>query len=325
MAALTGTNTTLGRVGIAEDVHDVIYDISPTLTPVMQMAKTLKATNTLHEWQVHPLAAAALNAKLEGDDGTFASLTPTTRLGNRTMISSKTVMVSRTADTVKKYGRSDETNYNVARAAQELKRDIELALLGQQGSSAGNGSSTPRQAAGYRAMVTNFRRASGTATTGGSVGGFSTDWATAVDSTASTLVQADIIDAIDQAWQDGGNPDFIVVNSKQKQRIGAMTGGAGFDGYGITQGKRSQGAVVAAVDIFVSDAGAHKVIMDRFLGQTSVLCLDSEYIGIAWLDRIKIEELAKTGDARKKLVVCEWTAVMQNPDAHGQVIGCLAT
>ena len=33
MAAPAGTNSTYGRVGLAEDIHDVIYDISPTDTP----------------------------------------------------------------------------------------------------------------------------------------------------------------------------------------------------------------------------------------------------------------------------------------------------
>jgi len=303
----------------------VTKPISPVETPVQQMAKKLTATNTTHEWQVHPLASASLNAQIEGDEATFASITPTTRLLNRTMISRKTVLVSRTADTVKKYGRSDETGYNVMRAAKELKRDIEIAMLGQQASSAG-GSATARQAAGYRAMIVNFRRASGTAQTGGAVTGFTNgDWVAATDSTASTLVQADVVDALDQAWQDGGNPDYIVVNSKQKQRIGAFGGATAYEGFGVNQDRRSPGAVVAAVDVFVSDVGAHKVVMDRFLGQSSVLCLDSEYIGIAWLDRIKVEQLAKTGDATKRMIVCEWTPVLQNPDAHGQVIGCLTT
>jgi hypothetical protein len=80
--------------------------------------------------------------------------------------------------------------------------------------------------------------------------------------------------------------------------------------------------LVAGVDLYISDYGQHKVVLDRFMGQSAVLCLDPEYFGIAWLDPIQIEDIAKTGDATKKHIVCEWTAVMQNPDAHAQVLGC---
>lgn len=325
MAALTGTTDTYAMVGKAEDVHDMIYDISPTETPVLTMAKRLKASATLHQWQTDALASAAVNAKIEGDDATFASASVTTMLSNRTMISSKTVMVSRTADSVRKYGRARELARLTVKYGKELKRDIEAAFVGAQGSSAGN-ATTARQAAGLRAMITNHTKASGTATTAGTVGGYSSsDWTASSDSTASTLVEADVRGAIELAWIDGGNPTKIVVNSKQKRRIAQFAGATAFEGFGIAQGKGAQGVVVGGVDYYVSDFGNHQVVLDRFLGQTAVLCLDPEYVGIAWLDPIKVEDLAKTGDAEKKMIVCEYTYVAQNPDAHGQVLGCLTT
>ena len=323
MAAITGTTDTYAMKGLAEDIHDTIYDISPTETPVMSMAKRLKATNTLHQWQTDSLASAAVNKFVEGDDATFASASPTTMLSNRTMISQKTVVVSRTADSVRKYGRAKELARLVTKYGKELKRDIETAFVGNQGSSAGN-ATTARQAAGLRSMITNYVRATGTATTLGTVPGYqSADWTVSSDSTASTLLEADIRGAIEEAWTDGGNPEMLVVNSKQKRRIAAFAGATAFDGFGINNGKSAQGVVVGGVDMYVSDFGSHKVVLDRFIGQTAVLCLDPEYIGIAFLDNIKIEDLAKTGDAEKKMLVTEYTFVAQNPNAHGQVIGCL--
>lgn len=324
MAALTGTTDTYAMVGRKEDVHDAIYDISPTDTPVMQMAERLKAGNTLHQWQTDSLASAAVNAKVEGDDATFASASPTVMLSNRTMISSKTVLVSRTADTVKKYGRAKELARLTTKYGKELKRDIETAFVGAQGSSAGN-ATTARQAAGLRAMVTNYTRASGTATTGGTVGGYAaSDWTASSDATASTLTETDVRGAIELAWVAGGNPTKLVVNSKQKRRIAAFAGATAFDGFGIKSGV-GQGAVIGGVDVYVSDFGSHSVVLDRFIGQTSVLCLDPEYVAIAFLDPIQIQDLAKTGDAEKKLIVTEYTFVAKNPAAHAQVLGCLTT
>jgi len=324
MAALTGTTDTYALKGAAEDFHDAIYDISPTDCPVMAMAKRLKASATNHQWQTDSLASAAVNKFVEGDDATFASASATTVLSNRTMISQKTVLVSRTADSIRKYGRAKELARLVTKYGKELKRDIETAFVGTQGSSAGS-ASVARQAAGLRSMITNFVRATGTATTAGTVPGYqSSDWTVSSDSTASTLLEVDLRGALEEAWADGGNPTRIVVNSKQKRRIALMGGATAFTagGYTVSGNNKDQGVVVGGVDVYISDFGNHAVILDRFLGQTAVLCLDPEYIGIAFLDNIKIQDLAKTGDAEKKLIVTEYTFVAQQPNAHGQVIGC---
>lgn len=326
MAALAGTTDTYAMIGLAEDVHDKIYDISPTETPVLTAAKRLTASATNHEWQTDSLASAAVNKAIEGDDATFASVSPTVMRSNRLMISQKTVMISGTADSVKKYGRGKETGYQIAKKGRELKRDIETAICGMQGSSVG-GSGTARQAAGFRAMITNYRAASGTGSnTAGTVPGYSSsDWAlTAADGTAVTFIEADLKAALELAWLDGGDPTMIVSNSKQKQRASAFAGASAFEGFGVAQGK-VQGVVIGGVDVYVSDYGSHKWTLDRFIGQTGVLCLDPEYIGVAWLRPITDAPLAKTGDAEKRQLICEWTAVLQNPDAHAQVIGALAT
>lgn len=323
MAAPTGTHTTYGRTGNAEDVHDIIYDISPVETPVMTAAKRLKATAVLHQWQTDALEAAASNTHVEGDDATFASIAATTMLGNYCAISKKTVVVSRTQDVVRKYGRGSEMGYLIKQSGKALKRDIELMLLGQQASSAG-GSTTARATAGYRTMIANIQHASGTAATSQTHPGASSSgvWGADTDGTTTTMVEADLRTALGLAWSDGGNPTMLVVNSGPKAKISAFSGATAFDGFGIDRGV-AQGALIAGVDLYVSDFGQHKVVLDRQMGQTAILCLDPEYMGIAWLDPISVEDIAKTGDSRKKQIVCEWASVLQNPDAHAYVKGIL--
>lgn len=324
MPALTGTHTTYGRVGNAEDIHDIIYDISPTDTPVMTAAKRLKATNVLHQWQTDSLAAAALNTVVEGDEATFASIAPTTMLGNYCSIARKTVIVSRTQDTVKKYGRGSELGYLIKQQGKALKRDIEFMLLGSQASSAG-GATTARQSAGYRAMIGNVFYAENTPSANATFPGASSVgvWGAHVDgSTLQTFVETDLKGALALAWADGGKTDMIVSNTFQKSRASTFAGASAYEGFSVSNGRSMQGAVIAGVDLYVSDFGSHKWVLDRFIGQTAVLCLDTEYMGIAWLDPIQVEDLAKTGDARKKQIICEWAPVLQNPDAHAQVSGC---
>lgn len=325
MASPAGTNSSYGRVGISEDIHDVIYDISPTDTPVMTAAKRLKATNTYHQWQTDALSAAALNTHIEGDDASFVTQAYTTMLGNTCAISKKMVVVSRTADVVKKYGRGSEIGYLIKQEGKALKRDIELMLLGAQGSSAGS-VSVARQTAGYRAMIANVENSGTVSNTGGTQPGFAAAaWGASVDGTLATFLEVDLKAALGLAWTDGGDPSMIVSNTKQKQAAAAFAGASAFEGFSVSNGRSMQGAVIGGIDLYVSDFGSHKWVLDRFIGQTAVLCLDPEYMGIAWLDPIAVEDLAKTGDSKKKQIVCEWASVLMNPDAHAQVKNCVVT
>ncbi len=123
----------------------MIYDISPTETPFMSMiAGRGKAKATYHEWQTDSLTAAAINSVVEGNDAAFATATSTTRVGNRTQIATKTILVSGTQDAVDKAGRDSEYRYQMAKRMAEIKRDMEFGLTGNYASSAGS-TSTPRR------------------------------------------------------------------------------------------------------------------------------------------------------------------------------------
>ena len=97
MAIPTNTFQSTSAIGNREDLSDIIYRISPTQTPLLNLASKTKATATTHEWQTQDLAgASASNEQLEGDDASAKTITPTVRLQNRTQISTKTVIVSGT-------------------------------------------------------------------------------------------------------------------------------------------------------------------------------------------------------------------------------------
>lgn len=267
------------------------------------------------------LAAAANNKQVEGDDATFASASPTVMLTNYTQISRKTVMVSRTTDTVRKYGRAKELARLVTKYGRELKRDIEAGLVGSQGSSAGN-ATTARSSAGFGSMVVNrvfpdlVANANTTSTVPGYAGGVFT---APTDGTAGTFIETNLRDALALAWNDGGNPEVILTNSRQKRNMAGFAGASAFEGFSVNNGRTQQGAIVGAVDVYISDFGSHRLVLDRYLSQSAVYCVDPEYVTMAWLDPIRIEDLAKTGDAEKKMLICEWTLRLDNPDAHAQI------
>ena len=150
MAVLTTYSTT----GIREDLSDIIYNISPTDTPFLSSIGKTKATNTSYQWQTDTLTAVAANAKVEGASISYPTLTSSTKLTNYTQISSKACQVSGTDDAVNLAGRNTEIAYQVAKAAKELKRDMENALLSNVAAAAGD-ATTARALGGVVTWMTS--------------------------------------------------------------------------------------------------------------------------------------------------------------------------
>lgn len=319
MAQISGTTDTYDMVGMAEDVEDAIFDISPEETPFLTMAKRKKASATLHQWQTDALSAAAANRQIEGDDASFTTATPTTMLSNYTQISRKTVIVSRTADSVRKYGRAKELARLVTKYGKELKRDIEYALVTNQASSAG-GTGTARSSAGFESMVAANRILSSSSSTGTTPGYAGGVWAAPTDGTATaTLAETDLFSGLQAAWVDGGDPSVIMTNSAQKRFMAAFGGASKFAGTYVPNQGKAQSMVIGGVDLYVSDFGTHKIVLNRYMRNRTIFCIDKEYVSVAFLDGIRMEDLAKTGDAEKKMLIGEYTLVADNPDAHAKL------
>ena len=324
MAQIVGTTDTLDIVGIAEDIEDAIFNISPMDTPFLTMAKRKDASNTNHQWQTDSLASTAANKQIEGDDASFTTATPTTMLSNRLQIARKTLIVSDTADVVRKYGRARETARLVVKYGKELKRDMEYALVRNQASSVG-GSQTARSSAGLESMI------AGAAATlpgngisyGGGAGttpGYQTsDWTVPTDGTAITvLTEAMLKTGIEDAWEDGGNPSVIMLPFAQKARVAGFTGATKYAGSYMNQGK-AEAALIGAVDVYISDAGEHKLVLNRHVRASTVFGIDPDYVSVAFLRGIRSVDLAKTGDATKKMMLTEFCLVADNPDAHFKI------
>ena len=58
---------------------------------------------------------------------------------------------------------------------------------------------------------------------------------------------------------------------------------------------------------------------NRFQRNRTAFVLQSDMWQIAWLDPIKIEDIAKTGDAMKKLLVGEYGLLSRNEAASGVI------
>lgn len=311
MALETGTATRYDMKGLREDLADVIYDISPTQTPFMNMAGRGSCDQTLHEWQTDELESVdTANAQLEGDDASFDTPSASVRVGNYTQISRKTLVLSGTLEKVDKAGRKSELAYQIAKRGKEIKRDLEsIALINQAGDA--GGTSTARKIASLRAWLnTNTDLGSGGTTDGADSGHTS-----GVPSSAATDASSDSMrdftetilkSVIQSVWTEGGEPKILMVGPHNKTVVSGFSGIAtrNFD---LSNVSPKPTAIIASADVYVSDFGTLRVIPNRFQRERDAWVLDPSLISFRYLRSFKVEKLAKTGDAEKRQMIVEWT------------------
>jgi hypothetical protein len=302
-------------IGQREDLTDVIYDISPTETPFMSSIGKSKATAVYHEWQTDQLASATTNnAAVEGADASDATLTPTTRLGNYTQILQKTIKVSGTLDTVNKAGRKSEKAYQLAKASQELKRDLETILLSNQGRSTGTSNSSARKMA---SLLSWIKTNSSVQTNGGDPTTIGVS--TRTDGNTRTFTEALLKTVVAEVFTSGGVPKILMVGATGKQKVSTFTGLSAYRYNVNAGGGGAQATIIGAADVYLSDFGSMSVVPNRFMRTRDALVLDPEYAAIAYLRPFMTNELAKAGDADKTQILVECTLEVKNEAAHGIV------
>jgi hypothetical protein len=317
MAAITNTYTRFDAKGVREDLSNVIYQISPEETPFMSNIGRENVKNTFYEWQTDDLAAASTtNAQIEGDDiTTFSAATPTVRLGNFTQISRKDVIISGTLESVDKAGRRSELSYQMAKKSAELKRDMETTMLANQAAAAGSTSAARKTGALLAFLKTNTSKGTG----GGDPTYTTIPDAARTDSTAGNLRSFSEVllkDVIQKVWTEGGKPSIVMAGPVNKQNLSRMAGIAS-QRFNATGAKPS--TIIGAADIYVSDFGNVSIVANRFQRERDVFVLDPEYASVAYLRPFQTVELAKTGDAEKRMLLVEWGLKVNNEKAHGVV------
>jgi hypothetical protein len=304
---------TYAAIGMREDLSDVIYNISPTDTPFMSTVGKTKATAVYHEWQTDSLAAAAANAAVEGADASTATLSATTRVGNRTQISQKTVGVTGTLEAVDKAGRKSEKAYQLAKASSEIKRDMEFTFLSNTVQSNGTAGSTARVLGGLQTwLATN-----GDFGTGGSAGASGTTART--NGTNRTFTETELKTVIKEVFESGGSPKILMVTPAHKQTVSAF---AGIAAQRYMAPSDAPTTIIGAADIYLSDFGSVSVVPNRFMvsGNSAnevAFVLDPEYAAVAYLRPFFTNELAKNGDSDRTQLIVEYTLEVKNEAAHG--------
>lgn len=318
MSQTANTFDSFTAKGIRESLSNVIYNISPEETPFMSNAGRENVKNTYFEWQTDSLAAASTtNAQIEGDDvSAFDATSATTRVGNYTQISSKTLLISGTLESVDKAGRRSELAYQLAKRSAELKRDMESIMLTNQAASAGSvGVSTALRKTG---SLLAFLKTNTDKGTGGVDPVYtSSPTATRTDSTSGNqraFTETILKSVVQKVWASGGSPKVLMVGPVNKQKVSAFSGIAQIRKEVV--GNRAA-TIIGAADVYVSDFGNVNVVPNRFQRERDAFVLDPEYANVAFLRPFNTVQLAKTGDAEKRLILVEFGLKVNTEAAHG--------
>ena len=312
MAIVTNTFTTFDAKGIREDLSNIITNIAPEETPYMSNVGRESISNSLFEWQTDTLASAAANKQLEGDDVTsFDSVTATVRLQNYAQISRKTIVLSATEETVNKAGRRSELAYQIAKRSAELKRDQEFSMLNGAVAAAGN-TTTARGTASLQAFIkTNYDMQ----TNGANPTYTTVPTGARSDGNVRTFTETILKNVIQQVWTSGGTPKILMTGPVNKQRVSGFSGIAS-SRFNIDGGARPA-TIIGAADIYVSDFGNVQVVPNRFQRERDAFVIDPDYAKVTMLRPYQQVELAKTGDAEKRMLIVEWGHKVTAENAHG--------
>jgi len=314
MTILANTFTTFDAKGIREDLSDAIYNISPKDTPFMSNIKKGQSTQTFFEWQTDVLATPdTTNAQLDGDDvSSFDVSSPTTRVGNYTQISRKTVILSGTLEAVDKAGRKSELAYQLAKRAAELKRDQEAILLANQAATAGTPVAARKTGALLAWLATNTVKGSG----GVDPVYQNIPTSTRTDGTQVSFSEAMVKSAMLSAYTQGGKPEMLLTGAFNKQVASTFPGVATKTFY---QSAVEETAIIGAADVYVSDFGTISIVPDRFQRARDAFLIDPEFAAVVFLRPYMTEPLAKTGDAEKRMLIVEWGLKVHNEKAHAGI------
>lgn len=312
MAVDAATFLTYSAIGNREDLSNIIYNIDPTETPFISGIKKVKSAAVTHEWQTQALnAASSTNSVLEGDDATTDTSTPTVRLGNILQIQDKVARVSGTQRQVEHAGRDDELDYQVMLRGKELKRDMETTALANQGKNAG-APGTPRA---LGAVLSWIYSNTSKGTNGSDPSSAGLGASTRTDGTMRAFTEAQLKTVLQSAWNNGGEPDTIMVGGFNKQQFSTFTGRS------TPMEEAKSKKIVATVDVYESDFGQLKVVANRFQRARDVLVLQMDMWKKSTLpgrDMVSVP-LAKTGDSDRKQILTEWTIEAGNEKANAGV------
>lgn len=320
MAALAGTQLTTTSVGNKEELSDVINMITPQDTPIYSDIEKGKCVSVHPEWEVDELEPPGDNAQTEGDEYTFDAGDTPDRVGNYTQIMRKTGIVSETQETVEQAGNANKVKRQKFKKGMALRKDVELAIVTNNASVAG----AKREFGGLPSWIeTNASRGGG-----GSNGGFdiNTGLTVAAGDGSQRAFGKSLMDSVmQQGYQAGADFQNVYVSSFVKSVFVTIMSDANVAPFrhAVTDGEKNR--IIANADIYEGPFGKVLIkpnrVMDKDAARArNAFFLDPSMLSFLWLRKIaEDKEVARTGDAKKFVLIGEGTLKVHNEAGIGVV------
>ena len=326
--AIQGTNTygtrnTVNTGIMKEDLSEVISNISPVDTPFLNAIGKGTCSNTTPNWLVDSLDAAADNAKIEGADvsADYTARNGAVRLANVTQILTKLVEVTGTVEASDTAGKANKMAYQLGIKLKEFANDTEWALLNAD-YNAGSTSAARKMRSLVGDGVNTGWLNNGTYCGASSLYQWSSTYAATNDLT-ETIFQ----DMIQAAWAEGGKPDMVLADPKQKRII------SGF--YGNTKANINTDSgdkkITNVIDVYESDFGLVRIVPERnFRKIQSPTATFYEFVAIlqkdkweaCYLRKPMTEKMAKVGDSDRAMIIAELTLKAKAPKSSALIQRC---
>lgn len=307
MAKVTNAFDTYTAKGNREDLSNIIYNISPTDTPIMSSIGRRNITNVTFDWQTEALPNVDTgNAYEEGFELSRTAATATVRVSNIAQISKRDATVTGSQQAANAAGKADEMARQMSISAKALKRDMESILSQNQAKVVGNASTARKTRALEHWLTTNVSRgATGAAAV--------SDTAAMTDGTQRAFTEALLKTVLQTAYTNGAEPSMIVVGPVNKVKLSDFTG--------RSQARQNVSAttIQQAVSVYASDFGDVKVVPSRFTRERTALLLDPEFAKVAFYRNFQQTEIAKIGDADTRMLTAEWGLEVSNEAAHAAI------
>jgi len=323
MAIVTNTFQSTSAVGNRQELSDIVNRITPEDTPIYSAIGKGKAATTHPEWEIDVLRAPAANAQLEGDEYAFSALTPPVKVGNYTQIFRQGGIVSNTQEAIDNAGNNEKVAEKKIKSGIELRKDVELSIVSNTASVSGS----TRVSGGLPSwLVSNVSRGSG-----GANGGFNQGTGLTVAETTGTqrALTKTLTDTVMGAvYTSGGNAKTMYTAPYVKSVFATFMSDTNVASQWTNAGQngtRSGMTINGSVDNYLSPYGLISIEMDRVMATSAAVArrafiVDPDYAEWLWLRPMKEDpDLAKTGDAKKFMIIGEGTLKVKNEAAHGEI------
>ena len=277
-------------VGNKEDISNILTMISPDDSPLYSGWGRVQAKAMTHSWLTDSLRAAAANKHTEDAAYSVAITQPRVKLTNNVQIFMAGYFVTESQEATDKYAIESEIGRQMTKAMKEIVLDAEKAIVEQTTTNAGDGVTAPQL---------------------GGVGYFNT--VNVVNAAGADLDEDMLNDAIQLAWEAGGNVDTVYCSGRNKRTISSWTAGA------TKNMNMDSKKVVNVINVYEADFGVVKIKPHRGYSNSRIDILESQYWAICPFKPFKINDLPKTGLRIEKNITGMFTVECRTKNAHAAI------